>query len=241
MLFRSQGFIGLLTQVYESGEPFQAKGVKYVMQAGDGAPKVDLFLDFTYQPIIDRSGAVTGICVQGVDVTELTLALRRLDAVARIDDLTRLPNRAAMIDGVEKAIARLEAAGEPFSLLYMDLDDFKRLNDRSGHAAGDEALREVASALRRSLRAEDLAARLGGDEFAILVRGDHAQAGAAATRVRDKIEARMMTRGWRVTASIGAATFERPPHSAASALAIADEAMYAAKRAGRTDPRSTGR
>ena len=232
-----QGFLKLLDKAFLTGEPFVAKGVKYLMRARPEAPDIETYLDFIYQPIRDVDGRITGICVQGVDVTELTLAMHRLDAMARIDDLTRLPNRAAIIEGVEKAISRQRLDGEPFSLLYMDLDDFKRLNDRSGHAAGDEALREVASALRRSLRAEDLAGRLGGDEFAILVAGNRDQALAAAHRVREKVRARMASRGWRVTASIGVATFDRTPHSAESALAAADVAMYAAKRVAKAGPR----
>ena len=232
-----QGFIGLLDQAFITGDPFVAKGARYLMRAKPGAPDIETYLDFIFQPIRDAEGQIVGICVQGVDVTELTLAMQRLNAMARIDHLTQLPNRAAIIEGVERAIAKLRLDGQPFSLLYMDLNDFKDLNDRSGHAAGDEALREVASALRRSVRSEDLAGRLGGDEFAILAPGNKEQALAAAQRVREKVRARMIARGWRVTASIGAATFDRPPHSAESALAAADEAMYAAKRAAKAEPR----
>jgi diguanylate cyclase (GGDEF)-like protein len=226
-----QGFVAVLDQVFENGEPVVANRVRYVSRPVDGSAPVELFLSITYQPILDAAGVVTGVCAQGADVTELTRAMHRLDALARIDDLTRLPNRMAMIDGLHGAIARQMRDSQPFSLLYIDLDAFKRLNDEWGHAAGDEALRDVASALRRSMRAEDLAGRLGGDEFAVLVRGNQEQALAAAERIRTTVRERMLARGWQVTASIGAATFDQPPASAESALAAADAAMYAVKRA----------
>jgi diguanylate cyclase (GGDEF)-like protein len=227
-----QGFIDLLDGVFRSGQAFTATGAKFAMQAEAEGPAVDHYLDFIYQPVTDADGRVTGICVQGADVTELTLAMNALHVLARVDQLTELPNRAAMIEVIERRIARQKRDAGSFSLLYLDLDGFKRLNDRHGHAAGDAALREVASILKQSLRKDDVAGRLGGDEFLVAVAGDEARAAATAERLRCELEARMRAGGSGVTASIGVATFPLPPESADAALAAADALMYAAKMAG---------
>ncbi len=227
-----QGFIDILDRVFRGGEAFTAKGARYAVQATAEGPAVEHYLDFIYQPVTDANGRVTGICVQGADVTELTLAMKALHALARVDPLTLLPNRVAMMEAIESAIAAQKRHGGAFSLLYIDLDGFKRLNDRQGHAAGDEALREVASILKHAVRQDDGAGRLGGDEFVVVVAGDEARAAATGERLRGALEARMRARGWGVTASIGAASFATPPGDVDAALATADTLMYAAKTAG---------
>jgi diguanylate cyclase (GGDEF)-like protein len=227
-----QGFVDRLDTVFRTGEPFAAKGAKYAMRGAADGPPVDRYLDFIYQPVTDEDGRVTGVCVQGADVTDLTLAMNALHALARIDPLTDLPNRGAMIEAIGSVIAAQRRRGGAFSLLYIDLDGFKRLNDRHGHGAGDEALREVAAILKRTLRQDDEAGRLGGDEFVVVVAGDAAQARETGERLRRDLGVQMRTRSWRVTASVGAATFASPPESVDAALATADALMYAAKTAG---------
>ena len=225
-----QGFIALLDTVLRTGEPYAAKGALYRMAPPEGGAEVELYLDFFYQPIADLEGVVTGICVQGNDVTDLTHAMNRLARIARIDDLTGLSNRAAMLEAIERAITGQNREGTGFSLLYVDLDGFKHLNDAHGHAAGDQALVEVAGALNAITRGTDSAGRVGGDEFAVVVIGGLVAAEAIAERVRAKIAARMAARRWTVSASIGIAAFSVPPPSAEAALAQADAAMYVVKR-----------
>jgi diguanylate cyclase (GGDEF)-like protein len=164
---------------------------------------------------------------------ELRRALLRVRLVATLDSLTGLPNRPALIDALARAIAQCEQDGTCFSLLYIDLDGFKSVNDRHGHAVGDAVLCEVASALQSVTRAQDFAARLGGDEFALLIAGAASCAAAAAARIMAEVDARMRRDGWAVTVSIGAACFDTAPASVDEALASADALMYRAKSEGR--------
>jgi diguanylate cyclase (GGDEF)-like protein len=227
-----QGFVDLLDKVFHSGEAFTAKGVRFAMQERPDGPSVDAYLDFIYQPVTNEAGQVIGICVQGTDVTDLTQAIHALNTLAKVDPLTGMPNRGAMIEAIEHAIATQRRRGQPFSLLYLDLDGFKRLNDALGHGAGDQALKEAAAVIMRTRRQEDVAGRLGGDEFVMVVTGDERGALAVAERVRGELETAMRTRGWGVTTSIGTVTFDAPPESVDAALAAADAMMYAAKTAG---------
>lgn len=206
-------------------------------------------------PLVTSEGAVIGtLCVidhvpreitddqrQGMkwlaEMLMTTLELRRAMIQVRnltlIDMLTGIPNRLAIFDAIERAISRLERHGDSFTLLYLDLDGFKRVNDLHGHAMGDQVLREVATALRIALRREDIVGRIGGDEFAVLLVGGEADAIIVAERVRTEVGAHMDARGWPVTASIGVAWFPNPPDSADAALAAADALMYGAKIAGK--------
>lgn len=164
---------------------------------------------------------------------ELRRAVRQLRLLALTDVLTGLPNRQALLDSLARAIARQRRDGTPFSLLYLDLDGFKAVNDREGHAAGDRALALFAEVLRATLRTADAPARIGGDEFAAVIEGTAEAALPVAERLRAATEAAMRARGWPITASIGVAAFPVPPEDPARALSAADAGMYAAKSAGK--------
>ena len=164
---------------------------------------------------------------------ELRRAMAKVHQLALIDSLTGLPNRPALLNAIGKAISRQRRHGGGFGLLYLDLDGFKLLNDRLGHAAGDAALREVAITLAESARAEDMAARIGGDEFALLLAGDDVDSAAVAEKFRAAVKARMDIFGWGITASIGSVTFLSAPESVDEALSAADRRMYEAKAAGK--------
>lgn len=172
---------------------------------------------------------------QAVTTTlELRRAIRQVRSIALTDSLTGLPNRAAFLDALGQAIARQQRDGLPFSLLYIDLDRFKQVNDRFGHSTGDHVLAAVADALRSCMRRQDTVARIGGDEFgAVLVGGDGSEAALGSERVRSAVQRRMNEGGWGVTASVGAAAFLVPPADENAALAAADALMYAAKAAGK--------
>ncbi len=169
-----------------------------------------------------------------VTTLELRRASLNMRSMATSDSLTALPNRIALLGALERAIRRARETGEVFSLLMMDLDGFKGINDRFGHAEGDAVLRAVGAQLAATLRREDEPSRLGGDEFAaVLARIDLRDAREIAERLREAIAARMEAAGWPVTASIGTVTFRSPPLSAEAALSHADALMYEAKRSGR--------
>jgi len=167
------------------------------------------------------------------------LALRAaVESEARVrhqalhDPLTGLPNRLLF----QQRIAEL--AGRPYAVLYLDVDQFKPINDEHGHDAGDRVLIELARHLRAAIRADDTPARLGGDEFAVLLAGaDEGQARAAAARIVRSLEEPMTVRGGtlRVAVSIGVAVAEGDEESD-SVLSRADQAMYADKRSRRPAP-----
>ena len=206
-------------------------------------------------PLVNREGAALGtLCVIDrepremgeeqrrilrrlaetvVTTLELRRALNQVRDLALADPLTGLANRAALIDALERVIAGQIRYANAFALLYLDLEGFKEINDKLGHAAGDRVLCEVAKALMTTLRREDVVARVGGDEFAVLLVGEFGNAPYAAERVRNAVETRMRENGWAVTASIGAVSFCTPPESADAVLAEADMLMYCPKRLGK--------
>ena len=152
------------------------------------------------------------------------------------DALTGLPNRLLLMDRFDMAIKSAQRHDETFACLYLDLDDFKPVNDRYGHAVGDEVLRTVARRLRAILRDDDSLARLGGDEFVMLITSLNGR--SAAESVADKVlqtlagPIRVGDRDIRVNGSLGVGLF---PHHAASVedlLHVADKAMYRAKHTG---------
>ena len=173
--------------------------------------------------------------VLAVDVTERRGMEARLRQQAFHDGLTGLANRALFTDRVEHALARGGRAAPP-TVLFLDLDGFKRVNDSLGHAAGDELLRQVAGRLVATLRGGDTVARLGGDEFAVLL--DPVTPEGAADEVAGRVLAALGVpitvagREVRVGGSVGIAT-HRPGATAGDLLRDADAAMYAAKAGGR--------
>ncbi len=156
------------------------------------------------------------------------------ELLARTDALTQIPNRRAFFEAAALEIERARRSGRPVALAFVDVDDFKDVNDVLGHAQGDALLVTVAQTLRGATRAVDHVARLGGDEFALLLpETPAAELEPLLGRVRASLLAAAARRGWKVGFSIGAAVFVSPPLSADELMARADELMYAAKRGGK--------
>jgi diguanylate cyclase (GGDEF)-like protein/PAS domain S-box-containing protein len=155
------------------------------------------------------------------------------------DELTGLPNRAMCMDALRRLLSRCERNSLPFSILFIDLDHFKTVNDQLGHATGDQLLRQVAQRLQSCMRGGDLVARLGGDEFIVVVEEHHS---AAVLRdIADKILHTVAPvylvcgHSAHVTASIGVSTYPHDGTDLQQLLTRADNAMYQAKTAGRND------
>ena len=162
---------------------------------------------------------------------------RRLARQAVTDGLTELANRRQFEEALESEVNRVERFGGSLALIFADLDDFKQVNDRYGHQAGDEVLRAFARVLRAALREIDLPGRFGGDEFAVLLPQTDGEGGReVAERLRQALAARPVQIPSRellaVTASFGVASFPDAPTQAAL-LAAADEALYDAKASGK--------
>lgn len=157
---------------------------------------------------------------------------RYMEELALTDSLTGLNNRHALEQTLAQDLARLGRVWGPYSVLFCDLDHFKRVNDTFGHAAGDQILQQVAAILRQRLRRGDFAARCGGDEFVVLLPDASAQqAGVVAEDIRQRVA--NATTPCRITVSIGVASPVRGDLDPRRLLDTADAAMYIAKRSGR--------
>ncbi len=188
-------------------------------------------IPFPLWDALSHGAAVALVCTLGILLRHARDRARRL---ALLDPLTGLGNHRAFFHQVEQEVARAGRYGRVFTLAYLDLDHFKAVNDRHGHQEGDAVLRTVGEVLRETLRTVDLGARLGGDEFGILLpETPLARAERALDKLRDRLDDAMAARGWPVTASVGAVTFEAPPPSADYAVRRADRLMYAAKEEAR--------
>jgi diguanylate cyclase (GGDEF)-like protein len=187
----------------------------------------------------DDSGNPTGVLSSGIDVTERLEAEQQIAYLAYHDSLTGLPNRALLAEHLELALARARRTSASVALLYLDLDDFKLVNDSLGHQAGDELLCQIAMRLQDRRRQTDLLARQGGDEFLLLlsdVAGDAvAIARTAAEGILDALARPFSIAGtdFHVGASIGVGVFPRDANDAEELLRHADAAMYQAKARGR--------
>ncbi len=161
---------------------------------------------------------------------ERTLMTEKLVELSITDELTGLPNRRHLMRKLEEEIARAQRTGHPFALLMIDLDHFKKVNDRHGHPTGDRVLRECADCLRQNIRRTDIAGRYGGEEFCVLLPET---SGEGAHRSAEKLRRAVgALPDPAPTISVGVAV--RQTHASAEAiLRDADEALYEAKAAGR--------
>jgi diguanylate cyclase (GGDEF)-like protein len=186
--------------------------------------------------IKNQPAAAGGWLATHNDVTARIRADERIAHMAHYDALTDLPNRVLMRGHLERRVAEL-AQGKPFAILYIDVDEFKGVNDSLGHEVGDELLRQVASRLRACVSGNDLVARLGGDEFAIIKAGtcDQAELSALAERILTSLRMPVDCKGQEITsdASIGIAIAPDHGDNLEDLLKRADLAMYAAKSEGR--------
>ena len=167
-----------------------------------------------------------------VEVAQLHHTLKR---EATHDPLTRLNNRRLFLDRIAKEIARANAAQEAFSVVFLDVNDLKMVNDTYGHLAGDALLREVANALTDAVRGEDLVARYGGDEFVVLLPGTpRAAANVVAQRITEGIARHRFLAGRQLVqipgVSLGVATFPEDGTTADDLIAVADVTLYEQKR-----------
>jgi diguanylate cyclase (GGDEF)-like protein/PAS domain S-box-containing protein len=194
-----------------------------------------VFYEVRMVPELDVDGSVVGIIAVTRDLTERRRAEERSAHQALHDPLTGLANRTLIGQQLARDIARLHREGGVAAVLYIDLDDFKVLNDTMGHEAGDDLLVAVAQRLAGATRPGDVVGRLGGDEFAVVL---HARDLLGAMQVADRLLTAVAApqyvsgRQWSVTASVGLAHTVDPAVSPDALLRDADAAMYEAKAAG---------
>ena len=185
-----------------------------------------------------RGDSTWGMCYP-LQSRRMRRSIAELSEYATVDPLTGLWNRRVFMDRLSEEMSRFTRYGSPLSLLMVDLDGFKQLNDTQGHASGDDALRAIGRLVTSQFRVADIAARYGGDEFAVILPGTNkTEAFAAAEKLRVSIESLGLRsgadrRGPLVTASIGVAAAGPLAPDATRLLEVADRALYRAKGSGR--------
>lgn len=188
-------------------------------------------------PIHDRLGGVVGAVLVARDITAAQELSDRLSRLALYDNLTGLPNRILFADRLDNAISRSIRTGKSLCVLYIDLDNFKVINDTWGHDAGDQLLKVAAERLQQCVRESDTVSRHGGDEFlALLIDCAASDAGIpCAQKIVDALSAPCALSGREavLSASVGIAVFPEDATEREALVRAADGAMYRAKSAGR--------
>jgi diguanylate cyclase (GGDEF)-like protein/PAS domain S-box-containing protein len=190
-----------------------------------------------YVPVRDKEGRLIEVEGIVIDITERKAAEEKISLLARTDALTGLANRATFTERLSQSFAAAQRGANPFAILYLDLDEFKPVNDTFGHPVGDLLLQHVAQRLKTCTRESDLVARLGGDEFAILQgeMREPANAGTLAAKIQGALALPFSINGNEVNISVSIGISAYAPDSAAAdaMLVQADLALYRSKDEGR--------
>jgi diguanylate cyclase (GGDEF)-like protein len=207
------------------------------LRAGVGEPRELRLRDGRVLRCESTALADGGRLVSYVDITEQVHAADELRRLAITDDLTGLFNRRHFLHLVERELKRFERYGRPLSLVMLDIDHFKRVNDQFGHAVGDKVLKSIAQSCRAALRGTDTIARIGGEEFAVVTcETSLSEATAVAERIRQNIATIPIpydTQELTVTVSLGVADVSPQRQTIDDILEAADRALYESKMRGR--------
>jgi diguanylate cyclase (GGDEF)-like protein len=222
------------------------RDVHHEIRSGDGLLH---HIQHRMEPVVDEDSGRVTLRAIALDVTEQHIADEKIRRLAYFDGLTGLPNRESFKDRLGQEVERARRQQGLLATLFLDLDEFKRINDTLGHAAGDQLLRQVATRLQESVRSGDLVgrgpvngadgavARLGGDEFTLLVSEmkNPQDAARVAKRILESLSRPVAVGGQDVVVSpsIGIAVYPQDGTDAQTLLECADTAMYFAKRAGK--------
>lgn len=231
-----------LDRIRAALEQWRAVRVDLVNYKKNGEP---FWVDLEVSPVWDEQRRLTHWVAVGRDITERKSAEEKIQYLAFYDPLTRLPNRQLLLDRLQAALDDTDRPREG-ALMFIDLDNFKVLNDTLGHAQGDLLLQQVAERLRSCVARGDTVARLGGDEFVIMLENTGAKpmdpltgARAVSERILARLGEPYALTGHQhhSTCSIGVALFGKAPWTVSELLKHADLAMYQAKNAGRNTVR----
>jgi diguanylate cyclase (GGDEF)-like protein/PAS domain S-box-containing protein len=245
--WRAEQIVGKPLLTVPAGRERETKALRDRVLAGESIIDVEvqrqrkdgtLFdLSTTLAPLRDASGAVTGYLAIASDISERKASEKRIEFLAYRDVLTGLPNRLLLLDRFSQAMHQADRTNSQIALLFLDLDNFKTINDSLGHAVGDALLKEVAQRLLGCVRESDTVSRQGGDEFLVVLpdlRGMDAIT-PVLQKIRDQLQLPFECDGHELTtsASIGIALYPDDGRDFDTLLKKADTAMYQAKDAGR--------
>lgn len=221
----------IIRAALSAGDPVHTEVLNY---AKDGRT---YWLDLNIIPLRDEDGHITHFAAIQRDVTERKNLEQELTQLATTDALTGLQNRRSFFDAAAAEVARARRYGDPLSLVSINLDRFKLVNDKYGHAAGDVALVRFAEICRRHVREVDLLARIGGEEFALLLPAtSQDNAARLAERIRQAVhDIAILADGqsFQFTVSMGVAAYRDTGDSLEELMRRADDALYRAKETGR--------
>ena len=192
----------------------------------------------SYTPMVNESFRLTVFLFFFFMITRHKKILEAQKKLAMMDPLTGVANRRAFFQLARTEIDRSHRYNHPFSVMVMDIDDFKQINDHFGHHTGDRLLTTVVETIKLHVRAIDIVARFGGDEFVVLlVRTGETSAALVARKLQKQLLDIMQKNRWRVTFSIGLATYHTVPDSVDETIKAADELMYHVKHNGKNNIR----
>jgi diguanylate cyclase (GGDEF)-like protein len=208
-----------------------------LVAAARRTPSIRVMEGYAADDLVMRDGRVAGVYILTTDATASRMHERSLHALAHTDPLTQLPNRRRFEQALEGAANRSRQGDRDCALLYLDVDFFKQINDRYGHATGDDVLVEFARRLRTSVRSTDLVARLAGDEFTVLLHDVRSEADVerVARKILDAIAEPFALAGrtLKVGTTIGIGLASGGSVDPRALMETADRALYVAKEAGR--------
>jgi diguanylate cyclase (GGDEF)-like protein/PAS domain S-box-containing protein len=219
-------------RIMDSGEPL----VGLIESRSIGDTQINWTMT-TKSPLRDATGRIIGLMGITREINELKRTELNLQHLATHDTVTGLPNRYLMIDRLSQILAHAKRAGVGFAVLFLDVDDFKTINDEHGHDFGDLVLQAMGRKLVGAIRASDTVARIGGDEFVLILEGLAGREAApiVAAKIREKLARPFTVQGKRIkaTASIGISVYPDNGADPEVLVRAADYAMYLAKRAGK--------
>ena len=190
-------------------------------------------LEIRVAPLRTATGEITGCLAMAVDITDRKKTEEQALYQARHDALTGLANYREFMDRLEREVHRAERSHHSFTLLLLDLDELKRINDLQGHLAGNRALKRLATVMNEHCRSTDLAARYGGDEFAVLlIDSDRGMAENVASRIERRLQA--STEKPAPSVSIGVGVYPDDGRTAAEIIDAADQRLYRRKKSSNT-------
>ncbi|WP_018873272.1 GGDEF domain-containing protein [Thioalkalivibrio sp. ALJ16] len=216
----------------------KASGIEYRIRHQDGHYR---WHTSNVSPVLDEEGRVTEFLGIARDITERKATEEQMQRLAHYDPLTDLPNRTLFYQILEHELTGARRAGQPVALMFVDLDEFKPVNDQYGHAVGDLLLRQVAQRMTGAIRESDVVGRIAGDEFVVMlprfqsIQESRAQAAVVGEKIRTALAGPFDCDGVevRISCSIGIALFPLDADDGPALSRAADAAMYVAKNAGR--------